>query len=115
MLRRAQAWTPKGRADNEAAPSQQTNERASGPNALINRRSRRARARGKTRKRASSRRALRSYRPIMPSDGYNWFLILVAIIASVVLVAINVYVLIHFQHPEDRNQAWFPKLVVVRT
>ena len=26
----------------------------------------------------------------MPSDGYNWFLILVAIIASVVLVAINV-------------------------
>ena len=51
----------------------------------------------------------------MPSDGYNWFLILVAIIASVVLVAINVYVLIHFQHPEDRNQAWFPKLVVVRT
>ena len=51
----------------------------------------------------------------MPSDGYNWFLILVAIIASVVLVAINVYVLIHFQHPEDRNQAWFPKFVVVRT
>ena len=50
----------------------------------------------------------------MPSDGYNWFLILVAIIASVVLGAINVYVLIHFQHPEDRNQAWFPKLVVVR-
>ena len=50
----------------------------------------------------------------MPSDGYNWFLILVAIIASVVLVAINVYVLIHFQHPEDRNQAWFPTLVVVR-
>lgn len=50
----------------------------------------------------------------MPSDGYNWFLILVAIIASVVLVLINVYILVHFQHPEDRNQAWFPKLVVVR-
>ena len=50
----------------------------------------------------------------MPSDGYNWFLILVAIIASVVLVMINVYILVNFQHPEDRNQAWFPKLVVVR-
>ena len=50
----------------------------------------------------------------MPSDGYNWFLILVAIIASVVLVLINVYILVNFQHPEDRNQAWFPKLVVVR-
>jgi len=50
----------------------------------------------------------------MPSDGYNWFLILVAIIASVVLVLINVYILVHLQHPEDRNQAWFPKLVVVR-
>ncbi len=50
----------------------------------------------------------------MPSDGYNWFLILVAIIASVVLVLINVYILVNFQHPEDRNQAWFPKFVVVR-
>lgn len=26
---------------------------------------------------------------------------------------INVYILVHFQHPEDRNQAWFPKFVVV--
>ena len=50
----------------------------------------------------------------MPSDGYNWFLILVASIAAVVLVMINVYILVNFQHPEDRNQAWVPKLVVVR-
>ena len=33
---------------------------------------------------------------------------------AVVVVAINVYILVHFQHPEDRNQAWWPKIVVVR-
>ena len=31
-----------------------------------------------------------------------------------ILVAIaNLYVLINFQHPEDRNQAWFPKIIVI--
>ena len=50
----------------------------------------------------------------MPTDGYNWFLILVACVCAVVVVAINVYILVHFQHPEDRNQAWWPKIVVVR-
>ncbi len=25
----------------------------------------------------------------------------------------TVYILIEYQHPEDRNQAWFPKLVVI--
>ena len=51
---------------------------------------------------------------VMPTDGYNWFLILVACVCAVVVVAINVYILVHFQHPEDRNQAWWPKIVVVR-
>ena len=51
---------------------------------------------------------------VMPTDGYNWFLILVACVCTVVVVAINVYILVHFQHPEDRNQAWWPKIVVVR-
>lgn len=50
----------------------------------------------------------------MPTDGYNWFLIIVAIVCTVVVTMINVYILVHFQHPEDRNQAWFPKLLVVR-
>jgi len=50
----------------------------------------------------------------MPTDGYNWFLIIVAIVCSVLVTIINVYILVHFQHPEDRNQAWFPKIVVVR-
>lgn len=49
----------------------------------------------------------------MPTDGYNWFLILIAAVCTILVVLINVYILVHFQHPEDRNQAWFPKCVVV--
>lgn len=29
-------------------------------------------------------------------------------------VVANMYLIVHFQHPEDRNQAWFPKAIVVR-
>ena len=45
--------------------------------------------------------------------GANYFLIPVAIVAAAIVVAINLYVLVHFQHPNDRNQSYFPKLVVV--
>jgi len=41
------------------------------------------------------------------------FLIVVAVVVALVAAACNVYVLVHFQHPDDRNQAWFPKIVVV--
>lgn len=50
----------------------------------------------------------------MAADGFNWFLIVVAVVSSILVTLINVYILVHFQHPEDRNQAWFPKVVVVR-
>jgi LMBR1 domain-containing protein 1 len=40
-------------------------------------------------------------------------LIVVAIVVTALALACNVYVLVHFQHPDDRNQAWFPKIVVV--
>lgn len=46
-------------------------------------------------------------------EGYNWFLILVAVVLAVVLLVGNVYILITYQHPDDANQAWFPKIVVV--
>mmetsp|Transcript_11626 Transcript_11626/g.43063 ORF Transcript_11626/g.43063 Transcript_11626/m.43063 type:complete len:525 (+) Transcript_11626:234-1808(+) len=49
----------------------------------------------------------------MAADGFNWFLIVVAVVSSILVTLINVYILVHFQHPEDRNQAWFPKAVVV--
>ena len=41
------------------------------------------------------------------------FLIIVCIILPVIILLGNVYVLINFQHPEDHNQAYFPKAVVV--
>lgn len=47
------------------------------------------------------------------AEGYNWFLILVTIVVSVLVVMANLHILVHFQHPEDRNQAWVPKIVVI--
>ncbi len=45
--------------------------------------------------------------------GYNWFLIIVAVVVSLLAVAVAVYILITYQHPEDKNQAWIPKIVFV--
>lgn len=45
---------------------------------------------------------------------FSVFLIILAVIISVLVVVINIYVLINYQHPDDRNQAYFPKFVVVR-
>lgn len=45
--------------------------------------------------------------------GYNWFLIIVAVVGSVLAVGVALYILIAYQHPEDKNQAWIPKFVVV--
>lgn len=41
------------------------------------------------------------------------FLIVVAVVVAALALVSNVYVLVHFQHPDDRTQAWFPKVVVV--
>ena len=41
-----------------------------------------------------------------------WLIIIVCIIAVLLLVA-NVYALIYFQHPDDKNTAWMPKILVV--
>ena len=46
-------------------------------------------------------------------EGYNWFLILVAVVMTCAVLAVNVYVIVHYQHPEDRNQAWLPKFIVL--
>eukprot|EP00898_Chlorokybus_atmophyticus_P001523 jgi/Chlat1/2371/Chrsp17S00180 len=47
------------------------------------------------------------------ADGYNWFLILVAVVVALLVVAVSVYLIINYQHPEDANQAYFPKLIVL--
>ncbi len=44
----------------------------------------------------------------------DWFLLGVIIVMAVVLLVANVYILIYFQHDDDKNTAYFPKALVVR-
>lgn len=41
------------------------------------------------------------------------FLIVSTAVAFVILFVVAVYLLVYYQHPDDRNEAYFPKLVVV--
>jgi LMBR1 domain-containing protein 1 len=45
--------------------------------------------------------------------GFNWVLIVIIVILAILSVGVALYLLIIYQHPEDKNQAWFPKLVVL--
>ena len=40
-------------------------------------------------------------------------LVIVAAVVSILVLLVSVYLLVNYQHPDDANQAWFPKLVVV--
>jgi LMBR1 domain-containing protein 1 len=44
---------------------------------------------------------------------FNLALVIVAIVLCIVVFIFNVYLLINYQHPDDANQAYFPKFVVV--
>lgn len=44
---------------------------------------------------------------------FNLALLIVAIVVCVIVFFINIYLLINYQHPDDVNQAYFPKIVVV--
>ncbi|XP_022767726.1 LIMR family protein At5g01460-like isoform X4 [Durio zibethinus] len=44
---------------------------------------------------------------------FNLALVIVAIIVCVLVFLCNVYLLVNYQHPDDANQAYFPKFVVV--
>ena len=41
------------------------------------------------------------------------FLVIVAIVAFVILGIVSVYLLINYQHPDDKNEAYFPKFIVI--
>lgn len=41
------------------------------------------------------------------------FLILVITVAFLILVVGGVYFLVYYQHPDDKNTAYFPKIVVL--
>lgn len=40
-------------------------------------------------------------------------LVIVAVVVSVLVLLVSIYLLVNYQHPDDANQAYFPKLVVV--
>ena len=45
--------------------------------------------------------------------GFNWFLIVVAVVIALLCIGVAVYLLVEYMHPEDKNQAWLPKAVVI--
>ena len=49
---------------------------------------------------------------MVDATGHNVFLIVVTCVAALMIAAVTVYLLAAFSHPEDRMQAWFPKMVV---
>lgn len=43
----------------------------------------------------------------------NVLLIIVTVVIAVAAVLVALYLLVYYQHPEDRTQAWIPKIVVI--
>ncbi|KAJ6303524.1 hypothetical protein OIU77_017411 [Salix suchowensis] len=44
---------------------------------------------------------------------FNLALVIVAIVVCVIVFLFNIYLLVNYQHPDDKNQAYFPKFVVI--
>ncbi|KAG6745262.1 hypothetical protein POTOM_051911 [Populus tomentosa] len=44
---------------------------------------------------------------------FNLALVIVAIVVCIIVFLFNIYLLVNYQHPDDKNQAYFPKFVVV--
>ncbi|KAK1265736.1 LIMR family protein [Acorus gramineus] len=44
---------------------------------------------------------------------FNLALVIVAVVVCVLVLLFNVYLLVNYQHPDDVNQAYLPKAVVV--
>ena len=43
----------------------------------------------------------------------DWFLILATVVTLLILLVVALYFLVHYQHPDDKNDAYFPKLTVI--
>ena len=41
------------------------------------------------------------------------FLVVGLAILILLVLIINIYVLVTYQHPDDKNQAYFPKLIII--
>ncbi|XP_039145468.1 LIMR family protein Os06g0128200-like isoform X1 [Dioscorea cayenensis subsp. rotundata] len=46
-------------------------------------------------------------------DDFNLALVIVAVVVCILVLFVNFYILINYQHPDDANQAYFPKFIVV--
>lgn len=43
----------------------------------------------------------------------NVFLIIIAVVIPALVVLASLYLIAYFQHPDDKNVAYFPKIIVV--
>jgi hypothetical protein len=66
-----------------------------------------------TRRRSSSSSSIPGTDGAPLSSMADVVLIVTIVIFSLLVILGAVYFLAYFQHPEDRNTAWFPKIVVV--
>lgn len=41
------------------------------------------------------------------------FLIVTTVIVFLILLVVSVYLLVHYQHVDDKNDAYFPKFIVI--
>jgi len=52
--------------------------------------------------------------PVSTDGGsLNWFMIIVVAVVAVLTIIFSLYIMVIYQHPEDKNQAWFPKIIVI--
>jgi hypothetical protein len=42
-------------------------------------------------------------------------LIVTSVIFAALILLASVYFVVYFQHPEDKNVAWFPKIITVKS
>ncbi|GMH95009.1 hypothetical protein TL16_g13056 [Triparma laevis f. inornata] len=43
----------------------------------------------------------------------DWFLIAVTVVGFIILLVINVYLIVLYQHPDDKNEALLPKILIL--
>ena len=41
------------------------------------------------------------------------FLIIVTVVAFVLLLIVGLYFVVYYQHPDDKNEAYLPKFIVI--
>eukprot|EP00639_Heterosigma_akashiwo_P015729 CAMPEP_0206385890 /NCGR_PEP_ID=MMETSP0294-20121207/15568_1 /ASSEMBLY_ACC=CAM_ASM_000327 /TAXON_ID=39354 /ORGANISM="Heterosigma akashiwo, Strain CCMP2393" /LENGTH=528 /DNA_ID=CAMNT_0053836735 /DNA_START=77 /DNA_END=1663 /DNA_ORIENTATION=+ len=46
-------------------------------------------------------------------DLSDWYLVFGCLVALIILLVVNAYILVHFQHPDDKWEAWSAKILVV--